>query len=65
MNDSFNYARTDRGNPDIKFPPQTGKAVAYSKDGKITEWIALPTTGIKVLGCDNGDLVWIDTENCS
>lgn len=30
------------GNPDVKFPPQSGNAVPYSEDGKITGWKTIP-----------------------
>lgn len=35
-------ARTLPGNPDIKFPPQEGTAMPYSKDGLIEKWLELP-----------------------
>lgn len=30
------------GNPDVKFPPQSGNAVPYSENGKITGWKTIP-----------------------
>lgn len=37
------------GNPDVKFPPQSGNAVPYSENGKITGWTPISGNGILIV----------------
>ena len=36
------------GNPDIKFPPQSGNAIPFSENGKITGWAPISGNGIVI-----------------
>jgi hypothetical protein len=54
-----NKSSTMGGNPDIKFPPQTGKAIPYSENGKITGWGALPTSGNYIITVQNGTISFL------
>ena len=54
-----NKTSTMGGNPDIKFPPQTGKAIPYSENGKITGWGALPTSGKYIITIENGSISFL------
>lgn len=42
------------GNPDVKFPPQSGNAIPYSENGKITGWTPINGSGILIV--ENGSL---------
>ncbi len=46
------------GNPDIKFPPQTGNAFPYSESGKITGWTQIPE-GNSIVVASNGQINFI------
>ena len=61
-----NKTSTMGGNPDIKFPPQTGKAIPYSQDGLINGWKAIPTSGNYIMTVQNGEFSFISipNENC-
>jgi len=54
-----NKTSTMGGNPDIKFPPQSGKAIPYSENGKITGWGALPTSGNYIITVQNGSISFL------
>ena len=54
-----NKTSTMGGNPDIKFPPQTGNAIPYSENGKITGWGALPTSGNYIITVENGSISFL------
>ena len=54
-----NKTSTMGGNPDIKFPPQSGKAIPYSENGKITGWGALPTSGNYIFTIQNGSISFL------
>lgn len=36
------------GNPDIKFPPQSGNAIPFSENGQITGWAPISGNGIVI-----------------
>lgn len=54
-----NKTSTMGGNPDIKFPPKTGVAMPYAKDGKITEWANAPSSGNYMVTIVNGKFEFI------
>lgn len=37
------------GNPDVKFPPQSGNAIPFSEEGKITGWTPINGSGILIV----------------
>ena len=63
--------KTKGGNPDIKYPPNNGKAIPFSRPGVghngsplIDSWATAPNSGTYVLASINGNIQWIATENC-
>lgn len=49
---------------DIIFPPTNGRAIPYSTNGVVDNWLNAPGSGTYVLGCQGGVLKWIETEEC-
>jgi hypothetical protein len=63
--------KTKGGNPNIKYPPNNGQAIAFSRPNVgykgsplIDSWATAPTSGTHVLASVNGTIQWIATENC-
>ena len=56
LSNNIQYASsmTMPGNPDVKFPPQTGNALPFSEEGKITGWV--PINGSGILFVQNGQI---------
>jgi len=59
------------GNPNIKYPPNDGQAVAFSRPnaGKyggplIDSWATAPESGTYVLASIDGNIQWIATTDC-
>jgi hypothetical protein len=50
------------GNPDVKFPPQSGNAVPYSEEGKITGWTTIPQ-GNSIVVAIGGQINFIPINN--
>ena len=46
------------GNPDVKFPPQSGNAIPYSENGKITGWTPINGSGILIV--QNGQITLLE-----
>ena len=62
---------TQQGNPNIKYPPNDGQAVAFSRPNAgykgsplIDSWATAPKEGTYVLASIDGNIQWIATENC-
>lgn len=64
--------KTKGGNPDIKYPPNNGQAIAFSRPGVgykgsplIDSWASAPSSGTHILASVDGSIQWIPTTDCN
>lgn len=63
--------KTQAGNPSIKYPPNDGQSIPFSRPNVgynnsplVDSWASAPSGGTYVLASVNGSIQWIATENC-
>lgn len=59
------------GNPSIKYPPNSTQSIPFSRPGVgyqgsplVDSWAESPSSGTYVLGSINGQIQWIQTQDC-